>query len=211
MTQIAPPRRAGEGRDHRAVLRLRRAGRCGVALAKDFGVELDALVEIDVGMERCGVRPARRRRARAPHRGCAEPEIPRPAGLSRPRAASADPSAARPGDRSAVDAVRETLDALEAENLACEIVAGAGTGTFALEAESGVYNELQVGSYVFMDTDYARTAARTAGSYRVRAQPLRARLGDQHADGRARHRRRGAQILQRREGPPWVHGPRVWR
>ena len=40
--------------------------------------------------------------------------------------------------------------------LNCPIVGGAGTGTFALEAASGVYTELQVGSYVFMDADYAR-------------------------------------------------------
>jgi len=56
----------------------------------------------------------------------------------------------------AVDAVRETLEALAAEDLPCEIIGGAGTGTFAIEAASGVYNELQVGSYVFMDTEYAR-------------------------------------------------------
>jgi D-serine deaminase-like pyridoxal phosphate-dependent protein len=36
------------------------------------------------------------------------------------------------------------------------VVGGAGTGTFELEAASGVYNELQAGSYVFMDADYAR-------------------------------------------------------
>jgi 3-hydroxy-D-aspartate aldolase len=41
-------------------------------------------------------------------------------------------------------------------SLNCPIVGGAGTGTFALEAASDVYTELQVGSYVFMDADYAR-------------------------------------------------------
>jgi D-serine deaminase-like pyridoxal phosphate-dependent protein len=40
--------------------------------------------------------------------------------------------------------------------LDCPIVGGAGTGTFPLEAASGVFNELQVGSYVFMDADYGR-------------------------------------------------------
>ena len=40
--------------------------------------------------------------------------------------------------------------------LPCEIVTGAGTGTFMLEATSGVYNEIQPGSYPLMDTDYAR-------------------------------------------------------
>ncbi len=31
---------------------------------------------------------------------------------------------------------------------------GAGTGSFAHERDSGVFNELQAGSYVFMDRDY---------------------------------------------------------
>ena len=34
----------------------------------------------------------------------------------------------------------------------------------ALEDASGVYNELQVGSYVFMDTDYARIGGEDGGS-----------------------------------------------
>jgi 3-hydroxy-D-aspartate aldolase len=38
----------------------------------------------------------------------------------------------------------------------CEIVGGAGTGSFELEGRSGVYNELQCGSYAFMDADYQR-------------------------------------------------------
>ncbi len=47
---------------------------------------------------------------------------------------------------------------LAAKNLECEMVAGAGTGTYAFEGTSGVYNELQCGSYIFMDADYQRIA-----------------------------------------------------
>ena len=32
---------------------------------------------------------------------------------------------------------------------------GAGSGSFVLEADSGLWGELQAGSYVFMDRDYA--------------------------------------------------------
>jgi D-serine deaminase-like pyridoxal phosphate-dependent protein len=46
--------------------------------------------------------------------------------------------------------------ALRAADLPCEIVTGGGTGTFAYEAASGVYNEIQAGSFVFMDADYLR-------------------------------------------------------
>src|SRR4029434_1455427 len=67
----------------------------------------------------------------------------------------------------AIDAVRETLVALAAENLPCEIIGGAGTGPFAMEAASGVYNELQVGSYVFtpnMRVSAGATAVATRNS-----------------------------------------------
>ena len=56
----------------------------------------------------------------------------------------------------AVALTGETVAALKDASLDCSIVGGAGTGTFGLEAASGVYTELQVGSYVFMDADYAR-------------------------------------------------------
>ena len=50
----------------------------------------------------------------------------------------------------AVDRVRRTIEGLRAAGLPCEIVSGAGTGTFRFETESGVYTELQAGSYAFM-------------------------------------------------------------
>ena len=43
----------------------------------------------------------------------------------------------------------------------CPIVTGAGTGTWEHELVSGVWNELQPGSYVFMDADYARNTHRS--------------------------------------------------
>ena len=56
----------------------------------------------------------------------------------------------------AVALVQETQRALRAAGLEARIVSGAGTGTYENEAASGVYNELQCGSYIFMDADYAR-------------------------------------------------------
>jgi 3-hydroxy-D-aspartate aldolase len=55
-----------------------------------------------------------------------------------------------------VQQVEATLALLKAEGLDCPIVGGAGTGTYYFEGTSGVYNELQAGSYVFMDADYRR-------------------------------------------------------
>jgi D-serine deaminase-like pyridoxal phosphate-dependent protein len=42
----------------------------------------------------------------------------------------------------------------------CPTVTGAGTGSFEFEAASGVYTELQCGSYIFMDADYGRNLDR---------------------------------------------------
>jgi len=52
--------------------------------------------------------------------------------------------------------VQATLRLLESADLHPEIVTGAGTGTYLLETASGVYNEIQPGSYIFMDADYGR-------------------------------------------------------
>ena len=54
------------------------------------------------------------------------------------------------------DGARRTVEQLRQRGLACPIVGGAGTGTFEIEAASGVYTEIQAGSYCFMDADYAR-------------------------------------------------------
>ncbi len=56
----------------------------------------------------------------------------------------------------AIAMVRDAVEGLKAEGLDCEIVGGGGTGSYYFEGNSGVYNELQCGSYAFMDADYGR-------------------------------------------------------
>ena len=46
--------------------------------------------------------------------------------------------------------------ALEKIGIKVERITGAGTGSVALERDSGVFNEVQSGSYIFMDADYAK-------------------------------------------------------
>ena len=57
---------------------------------------------------------------------------------------------------SAAGGVRATRDALAAAGIECPIVAGAGSGSYLFEVETGAWNEVQPGSYIFMDADYAR-------------------------------------------------------
>lgn len=127
------------------------------AAAAAAGVVLDVLVEIDVGAGRCGVMPGQ------PALDLAQ-RIDRAANLRFGGLQAYQGSAQhirayddrKKAIQSAVDLTRETVALLAEHGLACDIVGGAGTGTFRFEAASGIYSELQAGSYVFMDADYGR-------------------------------------------------------
>lgn len=56
----------------------------------------------------------------------------------------------------AIGMVTEAVAGLKAEGIETELVSGGGTGSYYFESNSGVYNELQCGSYAFMDADYGR-------------------------------------------------------
>jgi 3-hydroxy-D-aspartate aldolase len=56
--------------------------------------------------------------------------------------------------------VSEVLDRLAADRIPVPRVSGAGTGTHAIDAAGGLFSELQCGSYVFLDVDYAAVALR---------------------------------------------------
>ena len=56
----------------------------------------------------------------------------------------------------AIKQVSDAVEALKAEGIETDLVSGGGTGSYYFESNSGVYNELQCGSYAFMDADYGR-------------------------------------------------------
>jgi 3-hydroxy-D-aspartate aldolase len=140
------------------------------AVAADAGIRMPVLVEIDVGASRCGVAPgpdavALARRIAA-SRHLIFGGLQAYHGRAQHRRTPAERRTAIDG---AIDASRRTVEQLRQQGLECPIVGGAGTGTFELEAASGVYNELQAGSYVFMDADYARNldeAGQPVGTFR---------------------------------------------
>ena len=127
------------------------------AAAKDAGVRLTVLLEIDVGAGRCGIAPGpdavtyAKQIADSPHL--------RFGGLQAYHGSAQHqrtPEERSASIASATSLTKGMVDDLKAVGLDCAIVGGAGTGTFALEAATGVFTELQVGSYVFMDADYGR-------------------------------------------------------
>jgi D-serine deaminase-like pyridoxal phosphate-dependent protein len=60
----------------------------------------------------------------------------------------------REATRVSTERLRVVIDALEAAGFTVAIRSGGGTGTLGLDIEIGVLNELQPGSYVFMDREY---------------------------------------------------------
>ncbi|MCO5058715.1 MAG: DSD1 family PLP-dependent enzyme [Rhizobiaceae bacterium] len=127
------------------------------AAARKHGTVLEVFVEIDCGAGRCGVTTTQ-----------AVVEI--------AKAVDAAPNLKFTGiqayqgamqhldkyeDRQAnldiaIAMVKDAVAGLEAVGLKPELVSGGGTGSYYFESASGVYNELQCGSYAFMDADYGR-------------------------------------------------------
>ena len=127
------------------------------AAAIKAGTELEVFVEIDCGAGRCGVTTT-------------------PAVIEIAKAAEAADNLKFTGiqayqgamqhmdsydDRKAkldvaIAMVKDAVGGLKAEGIECELVSGGGTGSYYFESNSGVYNELQCGSYAFMDADYGR-------------------------------------------------------
>lgn len=125
--------------------------------AAQAGSHIGVFVEIDVGQGRCGVADA-------------------PAALRLVQAIGAHPQLAFRGlqayhggiqhvrdyaarRQAAADAAARTatiVAELAEAGVACATVTGGGTGSVEFDLKSGVYTEIQPGSYVFMDADYGR-------------------------------------------------------
>ena len=129
------------------------------AVAQAAGVRLDVLIEVDVGAARCGMAPGAPALALA-KAVTAAPHL-RFAGMHAYQGSAQHVrgvEARRAAIAAATDKARMTRDLILATGLACDTVTGAGTGSFLFERDSGVYTELQPGSYIFMDADYQQNA-----------------------------------------------------
>jgi D-serine deaminase-like pyridoxal phosphate-dependent protein len=115
---------------------------------------VDVVVEIDVGQGRCGVAAvaAGALAHQVVSHGLRFAGLQAYHGRAQHLRLAAEREAAI---RHATGLVRAAQASVTAAGIACPLVTGAGTGSFAFEAASGVYGELQAGSYLFMDRDYA--------------------------------------------------------
>ena len=127
------------------------------AAAVKHRTEIECLVEIDCGAERCGVQSTEDVVAIATAADAAEGL--KFAGLQAYQGAMQhldDYQERKAKIAIAIAMVADAIEALKSVELECDIVGGGGTGSYYFEGESGVYNELQCGSYAFMDADYGR-------------------------------------------------------
>ncbi|ABM35834.1 DSD1 family PLP-dependent enzyme [Polaromonas naphthalenivorans] len=141
----------GVSRLAKAMTEARTSARSSVATV------IDVFVEIDVGQGRCGAQPGEAA-VKLALEIRKHPAL-RFAGLQAYQGKAQHLRSAierRMAAASATKAVELTCQLLKAHGIAPGLVTGAGTGSFALEAASGVYGELQAGSFMFMDVDYAQ-------------------------------------------------------
>ena len=127
------------------------------AAAVKHRTEIECLVEIDCGAGRCGVQSTEDVLAIATAIDAAEGL--KFAGLQAYQGAMQhldDYRERKAKIAIAIAMVADAIEALKSVGLECDIVGGGGTGSYYFEGESGVYNELQCGSYAFMDADYGR-------------------------------------------------------
>jgi D-serine deaminase-like pyridoxal phosphate-dependent protein len=117
---------------------------------------LGVVVDVDVGLGRTGVtgpEGARQLAARLGlHPGLRLAGVQGYAGHSQHIAGR---EARARATRSSDARLAEVIGALEADGHHVALRTGGGTGTSGLDLEHGVLNELQVGSYVFMDREYS--------------------------------------------------------
>lgn len=108
------------------------AGRCGVSTSQDV-VNIAKLIDAAPGLKFAGIQA---------YQGAMQH-----LDLYADREAKLD---------TAIAQVADAVQALKSQGLECDIVGGGGTGSYYFESASNVYNELQCGSYAFMDADYGR-------------------------------------------------------
>lgn len=148
-----------------------RGGRLAIAVDSEEGIArlaeamdiagsadgIHVFVEIDVGQGRCGVPPGAPAVALALE--VARHARLRFAGLQAYHGRAQHMRSAaerREAITAAVRAAEYTRALIIEAGLAVPLVTGSGTGTLVHEAASGVFGELQPGSFLFMDADYAR-------------------------------------------------------
>ncbi len=127
-----------------------------IAAASDAAVEIGVLVEVAAGF-RCGVRPGEEALALA--RRVAEPKglaLRGVMGYEGHVVGIEDRAQREAATRQAMERVLSTVRMIRDAGLPCDIVSAGSTATFDITGRLDGVTEIQAGSYVLMDTAYAK-------------------------------------------------------
>ncbi|WP_082876753.1 DSD1 family PLP-dependent enzyme [Hydrogenophaga crassostreae] len=117
---------------------------------------IDVFVEMDIGHGRCGVESPEQALLLA--QLIQQKPTLRFAGLQAYHGAAQHLRSTAERDATMANSaarVQATVNTLQGAGVNVPLITGAGTGSFVREAGSGLWGELQAGSYLFMDADYA--------------------------------------------------------
>ena len=146
--------------------------------ASMLGSTIYVLVEVDVGMKRCGVNTTEEvlRLAKV---------ISRSKGLVFEGIQAYEGHLVHiPEYQKRLDGMKEVIakitsikEYLEKEGVRINEISGGGTGTYAITGDNTIWTEIQAGSFVFMDTDYNRLGLPFKNALTVFAQVIHKRPG----------------------------------
>jgi D-serine deaminase-like pyridoxal phosphate-dependent protein len=153
------------------------------AVAADHAVRIRTMIEVDIGMQRCGTAPGRPAVELA-HRIAAQPplEFAGIMGWEGHLVTVADAAEKSRRISAAVQLLRDTRSELERAGLPCPIVSAGGTGSLQVTARLGIITEIQAGGAVFMDLFYRHACQVTDLEY---ALSIVATVTSRPADNRA--------------------------
>ena len=166
--------------------------------AVTYGSTIYVLVEINVGMNRCGVETKEEVLALAKQindsKGLVFEGFQAYAGnLSH----EADYEIRKKGVQFAVKKVTDIKEYVEKNGLSVKEISGAGTGTHNITGNNTIWTEIQAGSYVFMDTDYGRLGLGFENALTVLATVIHKRPGVSITDA-------GQKVCCKTLGPPII-------
>jgi D-serine deaminase-like pyridoxal phosphate-dependent protein len=125
--------------------------------AREAGVTLGVLVDVNVGQDRCGVSPGQEALALARRAATADGlRLRGVMGYEGHLQPIADRGEREARARQAMEALVATAHLLRENGLPCDIVSAGGTGTYDISGRVPGVTEIQAGSYVLMDADYGR-------------------------------------------------------
>ncbi len=164
------------------------------------GSVLRVLVEVDVGMNRCGVRSPEEALALASR-------IARSPGLVFEGIQAYeghlvqlnDREARRAGVREMVERIGRVKTMMEKNGLAVNEVSGGGTATYDITGDDTIWTEIQAGSYVFVDSSYRPMGLPFREALTVLATVVHKRKGVAVTDA-------GMKVCSTDHGPPSVKG-----